>query len=188
MGSTFHWRAHYAAQVLRNQGVIAHPTEAVWGLACDPFSEAAVNQLLHLKGRPVDKGLILISGNVRHFDALLAPLSQDLQARIMSPMSRPTTWIVPDAEKQIPSWIRGEHDSVAIRISQHPLVGLLSHYFRGALVSTSANPSGSKPAMSVNDIRRYFSAELGCIVPGLLGGATRPSQIIDLVSGKVLRE
>lgn len=184
----FHWRAHFAAQILRRGGVVAHPTEAVWGLACDPFSEAAVNKMLDLKGRPVEKGLILLSADVSHFAPLLAPLSEDLQKRFLSPTARPTTWIVPDLHNKVPAWVRGKHAGVAIRVSTHPLVKALSYYFGGAIISSSANPSGSKPAMHVRDIRRYFHNELDYVVSGALGGAARPSQIIDLESGQILRE
>lgn len=204
MYSRFHWRAHFAAQVLRKGGVIAHPTEAVWGLACDPYSESAVDQVLQLKGRPVEKGLILLSGNAEHFAPLLAPLSKDLQMRFLETLgqditnsaanseqvsaTQAITWIVPDVDKQVPEWIRGTHAGVAIRVSSHPLVQSISQYFGGAIISTSANPSGKKPAMSLNDIRRYFYDDLDYVVSGKLGGAERPSKIIDLESGRVLRE
>lgn len=182
------WRAQYAVHVLRQQGLIAHPTEAVWGLACDPFSEQAVQRLLDLKGRPKEKGLILISSNREHFSSLLAPLSPDLQQRFNEPQSRPTTWIVPDLQQQIPSWIRGQHQGVAIRVSQHPLVRLLTQAFQGPLISTSANPAGKSPAMSLMDIRKYFAGRIDYVVDGKLGGVDRPSRIIDLQSGQILRD
>ena len=182
------WRTQYAAHVLRRQGVIAHPTEAVWGLACDRFSEQAVQRLLDLKGRPKEKGLILISSEREHFSSLLAPLSSELQQRFTVPQSRPTTWIVPDLERQIPSWIRGQHQGVAIRVSQHPIVRLLTDAFHGPIISTSANPAGKAPAMSLMDIRNYFAGRLDYVVDGKLGGADRPSRIIDLQTGKILRD
>lgn len=188
MMSVFNWRVNYAAQVLRQGGVIAHPTEAVWGLACDPFSEAAVQRLLDLKGRPREKGLILISSDPAHFSRLLAPLTPELQARFGTQQTRPTTWIVPDLDQQIPQWLRGQHQGVAVRVSQHPVVHALTSRFRGPIVSTSANPAGRPPAMSLGDIRHYFSGRIDYIVNGRLGEASRPSRIIDLQSGRVLRD
>lgn len=182
------WRARYAAHVLRRQGVLAHPTEAVWGLACDPFSEQAVQRLLDLKGRPKEKGLILISSNIEHFASLLASLSPELQQRFSAPQTRPTTWIVPDPDHQIPAWIRGQHQGVAVRVSQHPVVHQLTKAFQGPIISTSANPAGKAPAMSLLDIRKYFAGRIDYVVDGKLGGADRPSRIIDLQSGKILRD
>jgi len=188
MVTVFNWRAHYAAHVLRQDGIIAHPTEAVWGLACDPFSEIAVQCLLDLKGRPREKGLILISSDPAHFAGLLAPLPSALQERFRAPQTRPTTWIVPDIRQQIPQWLRGQHQGVAVRVSQHPVVQAITTRFRGPIVSTSANPAGRPPAMTLADIRYYFSGRIDYIVDGRLGGANRPSQIIDLQSGQVLRD
>lgn len=188
MYTKLRWQAHFASHVLRQGGVIAHPTEAVWGLACDPFSEASVDYLLTLKGRPVEKGLILVSANIDHFSSLLEPLSIEMAARFREPRSRPTTWIVPDDLQQIPAWIKGSHSGIAVRVSSHPVIQELSHYFGGPIISTSANPTGKKPAMSGRDIRRYFKGELDYILSGALGGALRPSQIIDLASGKILRD
>lgn len=188
MYTKLRWQSHFASHILRQGGVIAHPTEAVWGLACDPFSESAVDYLLALKGRPVDKGLILVSSNIDHFSSLLEPLSAETKASFTQPRLRPTTWIVPDETKIIPAWIRGSHTGVAVRVSHHPLIKELSSFFGGPIISTSANPSGKSPAMSVRDIRRYFKGRLDYVLPGVLGGASRPSQIIDLGTGKILRD
>ena len=182
------WRARYAVHVLRSKGVVAHPTEAVWGLACDPFSEQAVQGLLDLKGRPKEKGLILISASRDHFAALLAPLSSELQQRFNAPQSRPTTWIVPDLHQQVPFWVRGQHQGVAVRVSQHPMVQLLTDYFQGPLISTSANRAGKSPAMNLMDIRKNFAGRIDYVLDGQLGGQDRPSRIIDLQSGQILRD
>ncbi|MFT6030523.1 MAG: L-threonylcarbamoyladenylate synthase [Oleiphilaceae bacterium] len=188
MYSKLKWQAGFSAHVMRQGGVIAHPTEAVWGLACDPFSEQAVDYLLALKGRPVEKGLILVSSNVSHFSDLLSPLSSELRARFLKPQTRPTTWIVPDINNQVPVWIKGMHSGVAVRLSDHPVINALSQAFGGVIISTSANPAGKVPAMNVRDIRHYFKAKLDYVVSGLLGGEARPSQIIDLESGRILRQ
>ena len=188
MHTKLHWQAQFASHVLRQGGVIAHPTEAVWGLACDPFSEDAVDYLLALKGRPLEKGLILVSSNVDHLADLLRPLDSDMKARFMAPQPRPTTWIVPDELNLLPSWIKGKHSGVAVRVSKHPLIQELSRFFGEPIISTSANPSGKPPAMNGRNIRQYFKNQLDYILPGALGGATRPSQIIDLVTGNVLRD
>lgn len=188
MYTKLHWQAHFASHVLRQGGVIAHPTEAVWGLACHPFSEASVDTLLALKGRPAEKGLILVSAEVEHFSALLEPLSSTMKARFYAAQQRPTTWIIPDDENIMPAWIKGEHKGVAVRVSRHPDVAVLSRFFKGPVISSSANPSGKKPAMTVREVRQYFQARVDYVLSGSLGNALRPSQIIDLKTGAVLRD
>ena len=59
-----HAQLNQAVTALKQGGILAYPTEAVWGLGCDPFNQQAVLKLLALKQRPMDKGLILIAANV----------------------------------------------------------------------------------------------------------------------------
>ncbi len=168
-------------------GVVAYPTETVWGLGCDPYSEQAVHQILELKSRPVEKGLILISGSAEHFDSLLSPLDSELRERFLQPTDVPTTWLVPDIRDQIPRWVKGQHNSVALRVSQHSVVQGICSRLGHAIVSTSANPAGLVPAKTLLDLRRYFNARLDAVIPGSLGGFNKPSMIKDLESGQIIR-
>jgi L-threonylcarbamoyladenylate synthase len=179
------WRVQQVAQVVRAGGVIAYPTEAVWGLGCDPWDSAAVYRLLALKQRPVDKGLILLADNIRQFDFLLADLPQIWQDQLASTWPGPNTWLVPH-QNRLPEWIVGKHSSVALRVSDHPLVRDLCA-LTGPLVSTSANPAGRPPALTRLRIEQYFAGQLDEVLAGALGGRKNPSQIRDLISGAVLR-
>ncbi|MCP5169484.1 MAG: Sua5/YciO/YrdC/YwlC family protein [Hahellaceae bacterium] len=181
------WHINQAVRALHAEGVIAYPTEAVWGVGCDPFSESAFKRLLQLKQRPSDKGVILIGGCADHFSFLLDPLDDQAKSKILTATQTPTTWLVPDPEHRVPEWIRGKYTQVAIRVSDHLLVRSLCDKFGGPIVSTSANPAGKPPARSALRIRQYFSNELDYILPGALGGHARPSRIIDLQTGRILR-
>lgn len=167
-------------------GVIAYPTEAVWGLGCDPDDELAVLRLLELKMRPVAKGLILIADREQRFETLLAGLGSAQRARLTLSWPGPNTWLVPH-HNRIPPWIHGEHDTVAVRVSAHPLVRQLCAAWGGPLVSTSANRARQRPALVQHQLRRMFGKELDFILPGALGASARPSQIRDLVSGTQIR-
>ncbi len=171
---------------LEQGAVIAYPTEAVWGLGCDPFQAHAVEALLQLKGREAAKGLILITGQLERALPLLAGLSEAEKARVLSSWPGPHTWIVPH-QGRIPDWISGGRSTVAIRVSRHPVVSALSRRFGGLLVSTSANPSGRAAARHAFQVHRYFGRQGLCIAPGITGGANRPSTITDARSGKQLR-
>jgi L-threonylcarbamoyladenylate synthase len=167
-------------------GTIAYPTEGVWGLGCDPHNKAAVMRILQIKGREVEKGLILVASNLQQIHELISPLPQAARTLLKQSCPGPDTWLIPDPNQVIPSWIKGSFSTVAVRVSQHPLVKALCDEC-GLLVSTSANPAGSDPAMSQAQVEAYFGAEDIRIVPGDLGGQDGPSRIIDLQSQQVLR-
>ena len=179
-------RVRWAAQLMRAGGVVAYPTEAVWGLGCDPDNPQAVARLLRLKGRSWRKGLILLATEVSQFAPLVEPLDSGLQARLEATWPGPVTWLVPAGER-VPEWIRGRFDSVALRVTDHLLAAGLSRAFGGPIVSTSANPQGLPPALSRMQVRRYFGRELDALTPGSLGGRDRPSEIRDLLSQAQIR-
>ena len=181
------WQLHCARRTVVNGGVIAYPTEAVWGLGCDPWDQQAVEQILALKRRPVEKGVILVASSVDQIRFLLDPLPRSLQAEAESHWPGPVTCLLPDVAQQVPEWVRGQHSSIAIRVSDHPVVRALCETVGMPLVSTSCNPAGRQPARNIWQVRRYFGDQLDWIVPGSLGGNRKPSRIIDIVSGKQLR-
>ncbi len=179
------WRIQQVARVVRAGGVIAYPTEAVWGLGCDPWDAAAVQRLLELKMRPMEKGLILVAAHIDQFDFLLDDLPERWLDRLVGTWPGPNTWLVPHRER-LPEWITGQHDSVALRVSDHPLVARLCA-LTGPLVSTSANPAGRPAARSRLRVEQYFPGQLDAVLNGPLGGRRNPSTIRDVRSGEVIR-
>ena len=177
-----------AARVLQRGGVIAYPTEAVWGLGCDPCNESAVRRLLALKRRAVDKGLILIAGALAQFDGLLDwdALPVDRSETVYASWPGPHTWVVP-ASGRVPHWITGAHDGVAVRVSAHPDVIALCAAFGGPLVSTSANPAGAAAPKTLADFDPALLVQLDGIVIGNIGGLVNPTEIREAGSGAVLR-
>lgn len=173
---------------LRRGGVVAYPTEAVWGLGCDPFDEAAVMRLLAIKQREVGKGLILIAGALQQLDGLLdwdalpAPRRDAVQAT----WPGPSTWIVP-ATPRVPRWITGDHAGIAVRVSAHPVVVALTAAHGGPLVSTSANRGGQPPAFARAELDPVLLAAIDALAPGETGGLAAPSSIRDARTGAVLR-
>lgn len=174
-----------AVAALQQGGIVAYPTEAVWGLGCNPFDEKAVRELLALKNRPDSKGLILIAADISQVEEWLGALSAEQRQAVEAVWPGPYTWIVP--APNAPAWLRGEHDGLAIRVSAHPVVQALCRAWGGPLVSTSANLSGEAPAADVVDLQKFFANGLSMIVEGALGGDQRPSEIRDAVTGVVLR-
>ena len=179
-------RLRVAARVVKSGGIIAYPTEAVYGLGCDPRNEAAVRRLLALKRRPAHKGLILIAADFAQLALFLQPLSPADQARLAATWPGPYTWLIP-ARTDTPRWLRGRHDTLAVRVTAHPLAAALCRVCGHPLVSTSANFSGRPPARSALAVRRQLGRNLDYVLPGLTGGAVQPTEIRDLRTGRVAR-
>ena len=180
--------ADVAAKLIRGGGVIAYPTEAVWGLVCDPRDEAATLRLLAIKQREVAKGLILIAAD----EAQLAPfvdfgaLDESQRTAVRATWPGPNTWIVP-ASPDAPRWITGEHEGIAVRVTAHPGVIALCRGFGGAIVSTSANRAGMPAAATFATLDSAVVAGVDAVLQGETGGLERPSAIRDARTGAVLR-
>jgi L-threonylcarbamoyladenylate synthase len=180
------FRIPLAVSALRAGGIIAYPTEAVWGMGCDPFCEEAVERLLEIKQRDWRKGLILVAADMAQLEPYLQGLDENHLQTLMASWPGPNTWLVPN-NGTAPDWITGGRDTLAVRVTAHPVVAALCKHFGGALVSTSANTAGRPPARRLFDVRRYFGRQLDAIVPGALGGLQNPTQIRDVITGKICR-
>ena len=180
------FRINGAVATLRSGGVIAYPTEAVWGLGCDPLNSRAFAALLGLKQRALSKGVILIAADISQLQPYLGEMTSEDRARLSMPRANPTTWIVP-ASRFAPAWITGGRKTLAVRVTSHPLSAALCKAFGGPIVSTSANKQGKPPATTALKVRCYFPGDQVFVVPGALGGATKPSEIRDIKTGEVLR-
>lgn len=176
-----------AADLMWNGGIIAYPTEAVWGLGCAPDNADAVYKLLMLKKRDIEKGLILVAADEDMLAPYLAPLSSEQRATLSASWPGPNTWLIPDVNDLVPEWIKGQYSSVAFRVTANPLVAGLCRAYGGPIVSTSANPQGLAPAMHQWKVRRYFGDNLSMITPGAVGGNAKPSVIRDLLTGQTIR-
>ena len=183
-----HFHVLNATRHLRAGGLVAHATEGVWGLACDPFDARAVARLLAVKGRDPGKGLIVIGADANHFEPELARLSQADRLAVESSWPGAVSWLVPNA--RFPWWISGARSPgpgrVAIRVPGHAQSRALCAAFGGPLVSTSANPSGRPSTASELHVRRWFQSSVDYVVPGRTAARNRPSELRTL-DGAVLR-
>jgi L-threonylcarbamoyladenylate synthase len=175
-----------AVEQLREGKVIAYPTEAVYGLGCDPGNEAAALTILALKGRQAKAGFVLIASRFSQLEPWIADVDETLVERAMSAWPGPVTWLFPRAP-QVPDYIAGSHPTVALRITAHGPSRALCDAFGSALVSTSANPSTQEPARSAEQVNAYFGGRIAGILEGSLGDSAKPSEIRDLLSGNVIR-
>ena len=174
-----------AISCLHTGGIIAYPTESCYGLGCDPRNNRAIKSLLKIKHRHWQKGLILIAASVEQLYPYIDRKQIDMD-KVDASWPGPITWVVPAAEG-VSHYLRGDHEGIAVRVTDHPLASLLCRTFRGPVVSTSANPEGYPPALSANGVRRYFRDTVDLVVEGPLGVLERPTPIYDAVSGNALR-
>lgn len=184
---------------LKSGGVLAYPSESVWGVGCDAFDGRAVAKILQLKDRPTAKGLIVLTDSMDKITPLLADLPSEQQNRLLHAISttqcpnQATTWVLPVARlATVPKYLMGDFDSLAVRITSHPTLAKLcerltnEHNPYGFLVSTSANPSGQPPATTLAEARAYFGEQVGYL-QGTSLGFDKPSRIIDGLTGQLIR-
>jgi len=175
-----------AAGCLRRGEVIAYPTEAVYGLGCDPSSEAAVRHILQLKNRRQEAGLILVADSLERLSPFVRPVTREQLAAAKATWPGPVTWLFPRA-RSVPDWLAGNHSTIAVRVSEHPVCISLCRAFGGAIVSTSANPAAAEPATEPGKVIEYFGNAIAGVVEGSLGANRQPSEIRDLATGAVIR-
>lgn len=182
----YHPAVRNCAAELSAGGVIAYPTEAVWGLGCDPFNRHAVERVLTLKQRQPEKGLILVAADTAQIHWLVDDLPENLRVTLEASWPGHITWLIPHRGR-VPGVVSGSHDTIAVRVSTHPVVRALCQLFGGPIVSTSANPQGLPPARNGTDARRYFKGCELMFSAGTVGNNRSPSVIRDLISGRTLR-
>ncbi len=175
-----------AMDCLHAGGVIAYPTEAVYGLGCNPLDAVAVARLLAAKGRKAAKGLILISHDRARLEPFLEPVPDPLERQLAETWPGPVTWILP-ARGWVPRWLTGGRDTLAVRVTSHPVASALSREFGLPLVSTSANRSGHPAARTALQARARMGKWVDVVVPGATGGLEKPTEIRDGRSGRILR-
>jgi len=175
-----------AARILLAGGVVAYPTEGVWGLGCDPLDAEAFSRILLAKERPPGMGVILLAGSRAQLDPWIEPPDSALEARLAETWPGPVTWVLP-ARPWVPAWITGGRETLAARVSAHPVASALSLEAGIPIVSTSANRSGRQPARNAVQVRRWLGGDVDFILGGATGGLAGPTPIYDGRTGRPLR-
>lgn len=179
-----------AVKILRQGGVIAYPTEAVYGLGCDPENITALKKILALKQREKEKGLILVAASYEQLKSYLQPLEKNVEEKILSswlnPATGPVTWLIP-AKENVSDYLKGQFNTLAVRVSHHPVVKKLCTAFAGAIVSTSANIAQQEAARTAEEVKAIFSDKLGMIIEGETDINLKPSEIRDALTDKIIR-
>jgi L-threonylcarbamoyladenylate synthase len=171
---------------LKRGGLVAYPTESCYGLGCDPDNRAAVHRLLKLKQRPQRKGLILIASGYQQVVRYLLPLTPDQQQKLIRAGAQAITYLMP-VLRSAPRWLRGVHDTLAVRLTAYPFAMQLCRGVNSALVSTSANRSGQRSTKTYAECQRLFGNKVW-VLPGRVGKYKKPSTIRAWADGKIIRD
>lgn len=175
-------------KIFDDGGVFAYPTEAVFGLGCDPDNDDAIQKLLSIKQRSAEKGLILLAGHysqlLSYIDETVLPESKRLKYSLNWPVG--VTLIYP-VKKQLSTLLTGKFNSIAVRITTQPDVVALCKQVNKPIVSTSANLSGKSPAILWQDLDPLLVDKLDFVIKGQTLDYNQPSKIIDVLTGDVIR-
>lgn len=174
------FQTRLAASCLNAGGVISNPTDTIQSLTCLPRFEHSIQKIIQLKQRPNAKGFILLASDIHYFMNFVAN-SENL--KLIKNTKIPTTYLLKAKQKSL---LTGEFDTIALRLTSHPLIAYLCCATNSALVSTSANLSGRRSATGIVDLKRYFADKLDFIITPQ-NYNNKPSQIIELQTGKRLR-
>jgi L-threonylcarbamoyladenylate synthase len=178
-------RIDEAAAVLRAGGVLAYPTEGVYGLGCDPDNRAAFDRLFAMKRRPPERGVLLIASDFAQVRDWIGDVPTGALARARASWPGAHTFVFPRSAR-VPGWIAGAHQGIAVRVTAHAAAAALCRAFGGPIVSTSANRHGKPPARNADEAVAMFD-ELDGVVDAPLGGLDRPTPITDAVTGAIIR-
>jgi L-threonylcarbamoyladenylate synthase len=151
-----------------------------------PFNEAAVKQLIKIKNRSPDKSFILIAANWQQIESLVQKIPAPILKEIHATWPGPITWIFP-ASANVPSWLRNKDNTIALRVTAHPIAKSLCEIFGKPIISTSANLEGETSARDAETVIKIFGEKIDLIIPGKTGGLAKPSEIRDVITGKTLR-
>ncbi len=173
-----------AAALIRAGEVVAYPTETVYGLGADPFSDTAVERLFEVKGRARDKAVLLIVADMEQLTCVAAHISPRAQAYMEAFWPGPLSLVLPSASG-LPDLLTGGSPTICVRCPACETARALCLAVGGPITSTSANLSGQEPA---RDLTRLNLPGVALAIDGGILPPSAPSTIIEPESGAILRQ
>ncbi|MBM3926450.1 MAG: threonylcarbamoyl-AMP synthase [SAR202 cluster bacterium] len=170
-------------KILRRDGVIAYPTDTLYGLGGNPLSPKAVTRIFAIKGRDASKGLPLLLANVEDLRKVARALPDLAGVLAQAFWPGPLTLIVKKT-RVIPDTVTGGADTVAVRLPAHPVPRALALDLGFPIIGTSANISGGPDPVSAEDVRRELGPRVDAIIDGGPTARGVASTIVDVSGGK----
>ena len=171
-----------ASEIIKNGGNAIYPTEGIYGIGCDPFNKSSVEDIFNIKGRDITKNFIILASDINYLKKII---DKSLFKNKALTDGSFTTWVVP-INKDCPPWLES-NNSIAIRITSHPVIDELCENLNGPIISTSANYSNEQYINDITTIEKLFDGKIDCIVKGKLGNEKKSSMIKDILTNEILR-
>ena len=149
-------------EIMRSGGVILYPTDTIWGLGCDATNENAVQKLLEIKQRPVEKSFIILLDTVNKLQSYLTEIPE-VAYELIEYAENPLTIVFSGAKNLAPSVVNA-NDTVGVRIVKHAFCSKLIERFRKPIVSTSANLSGQASPQFFSEISQEILKSVDYVV------------------------
>lgn len=174
-----------AAVVLRQGGIVAFPTETYYGLAVDPYCEAAVARLFQVKARPAHKPLLVLIDRIEQLPEVAAEIPAQYPVLMEKFWPGPLTLVFP-ARADLPKLLTGNTGRVGVRISPHPIARELIRRAGRPITATSANISDLAPAKTAHEVLAMFRDHLDYIFDGGETAAGLCSTVVGLDDDKLV--
>ena len=175
---------HRLGRFIRQGGIIAYPTESCFGLGCDPKNRRAINKIIKIKQRSLNKNFILIGSSFKHFDFFIHSLNDVKKENLFSKWPGPHTWLI-EANNRCPSWLKS-NSKIALRIPSFSNCQTMINSIDMAITSSSLNLSGKIPLKNYRDVCRFLPDEVK-LIKGRIGKNRRPSVIQDFKTKNIIR-
>lgn len=170
---------------LKNGDIIGYPTEAVYGLGCDPWNQEGVSRICSIKKRSSAKNFIVVAASINQLDNLID--TKILTKSVVNSWPGHTTWLIP-AVNTAPEWLIDNNTGlIAIRVSNHETIKELCLKYNSPLISTSANISGDPAVTTQKGFEKVFEKAIPYLVNGDIGKHTNTSIINNMITGERIR-
>jgi len=172
------------AEELKRGGVVAVPTETVYGLGANIFNEDAIREIFNLKKRPLTNPLIVHIGNLNQLDTLVDNVPDCFQILIKTFWPGPLT-ILMDKKDSVPNIVTANSEKVAIRMPNHPLFLKVLTKLDFPIAAPSANPYKRISSTEIEHVKKYFDGQLKYALDGGKCTVGIESTIVGLEEGEV---
>lgn len=168
-----------AARVIRQGGIVFHPSDTIYGLGCDPYNEEALKRIFEIKGRRAGKGLLILVPQLRWIEPLVDHLPRCFPELASRLWPGPVTLLLP-ARRGLSRLITGDGEKVGIRCPDSSFLQAWLRAIPGPIISTSANRSGHPYSGRIAELRRQFEGVVDLFLEAGDVSKELPSSVLDL--------
>lgn len=171
------------SRLLSEDKVGAIPTETIYGLACNPFSERALERLFQLKQREHNKPILLLLGKMEDLSLVVKCIPPKAYILMKRFWPGPLTIVLP-ARRSLPKLLTGGLDTIGVRLTSSDIARSIARTFGKPITGTSANISGEPPCRSAQEVLKVFP-NIDFVVDGGESKSLTPSTVVEIIDNEV---